>query len=458
MSVSAVFPAGRASEGGPVLGRSPVPSEGTAEQLSFAVPEEPSGEASSEVPVQLAFEPASQPVADAKLAAAPQAAAPQAAAPQAAGAAPQAAGAAPHAAAAAPHAAAPQAAGAAPHAAAPQAAGAAPHAAAAAPSPRQILHRRRTDDPTRRTISAKPPVRHVPASRSDVDQSSSAQRRPHESRRAMDRSPVPSAAHRTSRLPSTGASATRSFRQPQLPLAEPAADQLPEAVRPAAAVDSATRRSSAESGQPWLPLAESSAHRLPDAVRPPVAAAEPAGRRSGNSVESRLSQPEHQLPADIRTPVAATESAARPGDPSQSQLPLSLRPPAPPAAEALLAQAKRGLDQASKERDPAECFIGAYLAALRGAAAVLAVRGRPRRGRGRPASGWVLLDAVAPELREWSAFFAANSETRAAAEAGITGRVTAELASGLLQATAQFLELVRRVVHGQPISGKAHVA
>ncbi|HEY2060724.1 MAG TPA: SAV_6107 family HEPN domain-containing protein [Amycolatopsis sp.] len=151
-------------------------------------------------------------------------------------------------------------------------------------------------------------------------------------------------------------------------------------------------------------------------------------------------------------------SVVSPADPGQPQLPLSLRPPAPPAAVALLAQAKRGLAEAGHERDPAERFIGAYLSALRAAAAVLAARGRPGRGRSRPASGWVLLDAVAPELREWSAFFAANSATRAAAEAGITGRVTAESAADLLRATSLFLEVVRRVVHGEPVTGEAHVA
>ncbi|WP_237439536.1 SAV_6107 family HEPN domain-containing protein, partial [Amycolatopsis rubida] len=164
----------------------------------------------------------------------------------------------------------------------------------------------------------------------------------------------------------------------------------------------------------------------------------------------------HRTRAAVRP--SAEPPARRSGAKGQPQLPLSLRPPAPPEAVTLLAQANRGLDHAENERDPAERFIGAYLAALRGAGAVLAVRGRPRRGRGRPASGWVLLDAVAPELREWSAFFADHSETRAAAEAGISGRVTAELAAGLLQATAQFLELVRRVVHGLPMTGEAHVA
>ena len=145
-------------------------------------------------------------------------------------------------------------------------------------------------------------------------------------------------------------------------------------------------------------------------------------------------------------------------DHQQSQLPMALRPPAPPVAAGLLAQARRGLAEAEGETDPAERFIGAYLAALRGAAAVLAARGRPHRGRARPASTWVLLDSVAPELREWSAFFESNSAARAAAQAGITGKVTAESAAALVRAATPFLELVRRLVHGLPITGEAHVA
>lgn len=155
------------------------------------------------------------------------------------------------------------------------------------------------------------------------------------------------------------------------------------------------------------------------------------------------------LPSSLRPPGA---------DSDQSQLPMSLRPPASPAAAGLLAQARRGLAEATQESRPAERFIGAYLAALRGAAAVLAARGRPHRGRARPASTWDLLDSVAPELREWSAFFASNSATRAAAQAGITGKVTAESAAGLVGAATPFLELVRRLVHGLPITGEAHVA
>ncbi len=156
--------------------------------------------------------------------------------------------------------------------------------------------------------------------------------------------------------------------------------------------------------------------------------------------------------------VVSPDEADGAGSAAQPALPMSLRPPAPPAAVSLYAQAKRGLTEAERETQPAERFIGAYLAALRGAAAVLEARGRPHRGRARPASGWVLLESVAPELKEWAAFFAANSATRAAAQAGITGKVTAAMADELLRAGTVFLELVRRVVHGLPMGDEAHVA
>jgi hypothetical protein len=156
--------------------------------------------------------------------------------------------------------------------------------------------------------------------------------------------------------------------------------------------------------------------------------------------------------------VVSPDEANGAGGVAQPALPMSLRPPAPPVAVSLYAQARRGLAEAERESEPAERFIGAYLAALRGTAAVLEARGRPHRGRARPASGWVLLESVAPELKEWAAFFAANSATRAAAQAGLTGKVTAEMANELVRAGAVFLELVRRVVHGLPMGDEAHVA
>jgi hypothetical protein len=118
------------------------------------------------------------------------------------------------------------------------------------------------------------------------------------------------------------------------------------------------------------------------------------------------------------------------------------------SAGALLAQAERSLAEAALERDAAQRFAAAYLSALRAAAAVLALRGRPHRGRARPTSVWTLLSGVAPEFGEWAAFFASGSATRAAVQAGITRHVTERSAADLVRQTGQFIELVGRAVHG----------
>lgn len=134
-------------------------------------------------------------------------------------------------------------------------------------------------------------------------------------------------------------------------------------------------------------------------------------------------------------------------DPAQPALPLPVRPPAGPAAVALLNEARQGLAEAEHATDPVAKFITSYLAALRAGAAVLAARGRPHRGRARPASVWVLLESAAPELAEWSTYFAANSAARAAAQAGITRRITERSAVELCHQAGLFLELADRVVH-----------
>ncbi|WP_158888778.1 SAV_6107 family HEPN domain-containing protein [Amycolatopsis anabasis] len=134
-------------------------------------------------------------------------------------------------------------------------------------------------------------------------------------------------------------------------------------------------------------------------------------------------------------------------DALQPELPIAMHPPVAPAAVALLAQARRGLADARSEREPAQRFIASYLSALRAAAAILAARGRPHRGRAKPASVWVLLEAAAPELREWAAFFASNSALQAAAQSGITRRVTEEAAAELFGQAGRFVELARRSIY-----------
>ncbi len=128
----------------------------------------------------------------------------------------------------------------------------------------------------------------------------------------------------------------------------------------------------------------------------------------------------------------------------------SSRPPVAPAAIALLTQASRGLADAERYAEPVERFTESYSAALRAAAAVLAARGRPHRGRTRPTSVWTLLESAAPELAEWAVFFAAHSGLQAAAQAGITHRISARAADDLLRQAGQFVELARRAMPGAP--------
>lgn len=118
-----------------------------------------------------------------------------------------------------------------------------------------------------------------------------------------------------------------------------------------------------------------------------------------------------------------------------------MRPPSTRSAISLVEQARTMLHEAEIEPDPSEQFRVAHLAALRGAAALFAERARPA-GRRRLVSAWVLVDAVAPELSEWSAYFAGTAAKRAAVEAGARSVVSAREAADQLHAAAQFLVLV----------------
>jgi SAV_6107-like HEPN len=119
--------------------------------------------------------------------------------------------------------------------------------------------------------------------------------------------------------------------------------------------------------------------------------------------------------------------------PIDRQLPLP--PPLPVAAAQLLTQARRALAEAAGSTDPRQRYATAHLAALRGAAAVLAALTRPR-------SAWVLLGEVAPELGEWATFFAAGAGKRAAAEAGLSRAVTEREADDLVRDAGAFLAVV----------------
>ncbi len=118
------------------------------------------------------------------------------------------------------------------------------------------------------------------------------------------------------------------------------------------------------------------------------------------------------------------------------------RPPVPVAARDLLNGAAHGLQEAGHAVQIPQRYALAHLAALRAAAAVLAARAQAPMGRSRVRSVWALLPDVAPELAEWSAYFAAGAGKRAAAEAGLSRAVTAREADDLLRAAETFLALV----------------
>src|SRR4051795_10190695 len=108
------------------------------------------------------------------------------------------------------------------------------------------------------------------------------------------------------------------------------------------------------------------------------------------------------------------------------------RPPLSPAARVLLERSRAGLFAAAGARLCSERYQAAHMAALRAAAAVLAVRGRPG-SRGGPRSVWEVLPRIAPEMGEWASFFAATATRRAAVEHRRGDVITAREADDLLR-------------------------
>jgi hypothetical protein len=132
---------------------------------------------------------------------------------------------------------------------------------------------------------------------------------------------------------------------------------------------------------------------------------------------------------------------------------MSVRPGQPrcriaPAAINLIESARRGLADAAGEAGPGTRYVGAHLAALRAAAAIVAARGEPGSGarRRRPRSVWELLPQVEPALAEWAAFFAAGAAKRAAAEAGLPRAASAQEADELLRDASTFLTVAERAL------------
>ncbi|MFG1908018.1 SAV_6107 family HEPN domain-containing protein [Kribbella sp. NPDC048928] len=115
-------------------------------------------------------------------------------------------------------------------------------------------------------------------------------------------------------------------------------------------------------------------------------------------------------------------------------------PAAAGAASRELFRARAALAEATETTDHLIRYSSAHIAALRVAAAVLAVRARPVSGSRRKVqrNAWVLLAQVAPEFGEWATFFAAGAAQRAAAEAGLERAVSTREADDLIRAVDTF--------------------
>ncbi|RJS44796.1 SAV_6107 family HEPN domain-containing protein [Nocardioides cavernaquae] len=118
----------------------------------------------------------------------------------------------------------------------------------------------------------------------------------------------------------------------------------------------------------------------------------------------------------------------------------------PATTHAYLERAAESLREAITTSDVPTRYAHAHVAALRAAAALLAARAHPDPKRRRQKNAWVLLAEVAPELTEWSAFFAAGASKRAAAEAGSRRAVSERDADDLVRDADRFLSVIEQAL------------
>ncbi|MET4223357.1 SAV_6107 family HEPN domain-containing protein [Oerskovia enterophila] len=116
-----------------------------------------------------------------------------------------------------------------------------------------------------------------------------------------------------------------------------------------------------------------------------------------------------------------------------------------PDVARLLARADAEIIAANLAADPAERFVHAHLGALRAAAAVVALRGRPS-SRSRARSVWDLLAAVEPGLAAWSVYFAGGAPIRAAVDAGRFDAVDARRAEEIMVCAEDFRDEVAMII------------
>lgn len=124
----------------------------------------------------------------------------------------------------------------------------------------------------------------------------------------------------------------------------------------------------------------------------------------------------------------------------------SVHPGQPGRAGILLQRADGLLMEAAGESDPSERFRVAYLAALRGAGAVLALTGADTAPRARSRNAWVMLQRAAPEFVMWADYFSGHSATRAALEAGLPREIDEARADEFYARVGAFLHDVEDLI------------
>ncbi|MET0196791.1 hypothetical protein CH289_20865 [Rhodococcus sp. RS1C4] len=116
-----------------------------------------------------------------------------------------------------------------------------------------------------------------------------------------------------------------------------------------------------------------------------------------------------------------------------------VRPPVSPRARVLLGRADALLSGSLGAESVADQFLDCYMAALRGAAAILEVAPATRA---RSRSAWVLLAKAEPELEAWAEYFASYSSLRAALQAGVSRSIDQDAADTFYREVGRFLHVV----------------
>lgn len=115
-------------------------------------------------------------------------------------------------------------------------------------------------------------------------------------------------------------------------------------------------------------------------------------------------------------------------------------------ARQLVRRSRLELDAALAGADPQMRFLHAHMAAIRAAAAVLALgAGSPRRRR-RVVSVWEQLAEAGEPWQTWASLFAAGAPVRAAIESGRAADLPGAAADAAVSAVEGFLEEVEAAI------------